>query len=47
MIVTVAVFLFSQNNIQTNEQYIFSRQSEEIRDAIRDKMNIYTNVLSG
>jgi hypothetical protein len=47
MIITVAAFFYSQNNIQSAEQDVFRVQAEKIKDSIEDKMNIYINLLSG
>lgn len=47
VIFTVAVFLYSQNNIEISEQELFRSQSEKIKDDIEDKMNLYINLLSG
>jgi len=33
--------------MRENEQDILSHQSEEVKNIIKEKMNIYTNVLSG
>jgi signal transduction histidine kinase/CHASE1-domain containing sensor protein len=44
--ITFLVFIYSQNNIRENEKNTFSRDAHEITDHIREKMNIYTNVLS-
>ncbi len=47
LVITFFVFTFSQKNRATSEENNFSIQATEISQSIKDRMDIYINVLLG